>query len=107
MQRLTVKEVCLLLRALKLGIYEERFKYNNVDGVSLSVCEFFSDLEELGVEERDSAEILSHNIANFRMNGVPLDYIMRRKRQIMKSIISSEGLDSQCVQVVGELIICR
>lgn len=90
LQKLTVEETCKLLYSLNMGIYIEKFRKYNIDGLSLSACDSTSELEEFGIDDESLAISFLATLGDYRKTGVPVSNFSTTQNKLEDIIIREE-----------------
>jgi hypothetical protein len=73
---LSVADVAMLLTKAKLSKYIDTFVDNEVTGLALSLCERFTDVMLLGIDNLVRAKEFMLYVNYYKANGVPHDVLM-------------------------------
>lgn len=75
LSELTVLEVAILVESLDLEAYRDELVKNKIDGACLAECNSFEEIKEMGISMTVKAKLFFNKISDFKVNGVPLEYL--------------------------------
>ena len=84
LSELTVLEVACLVESLELEAYRDELVKNKIDGACLAECNSFEEIKEMGVSMTVKAKLFFNKISDFKVNGVPLEYLHDNKGEKAK-----------------------
>ena len=87
---LSILEVSSILETLELEAYIDEFMKNKIDGACLAECSSFEEIKEIGVTITFKAKLLFNKISDFKVNGVPLEYLHEHKEKAKKEKLEAE-----------------
>jgi len=84
LSELSVHEVAILVESLELEAYRDELVKNKIDGACLAECNSFEEIKEMGISMTVKAKLFYNKISDFKMNGVPLEYLHDSKAEKAK-----------------------
>lgn len=84
LSELSVLEVACLVESLELEAYRDELVKNKIDGACLAECNSFEEIKEMGISMTVKAKLFFNKISDFKVNGVPLEYLHDNKAEKAK-----------------------
>lgn len=98
LSELSVHEVAILVESLELEAYRDELVKNKIDGACLAECNSFEEIKEMGISMTVKAKLFYNKISDFKVNGVPLEYLHDSKAEKAKK----EKLEAEERQKLAE-----
>jgi hypothetical protein len=98
LSELSIFEVAILVESLELEAYRDELVKNKIDGACLAECNSFEEIKEMGISMTVKAKLFYNKISDFKVNGVPLEYLHDSKAEKAKK----EKLEAEERQILAE-----